>query len=408
MKSKVYYFTARTRSHKDSLSKIKGPISLEKIGIREKVKKKDKVVIKTHFGALENTRYLRPSYIRFLCDFIKEIGGNPYVAESCGWGLPEEISGIHTEYSGRCNEQEYLNVAKQHGFTDETMGAPILMLDGPEGIDIIKQPVNGKRFKEVLVAGRLKEFDYLIMASHFKGHIGTGFGGAIKNLGIGCVSKGGKTQAHTGKTFNYNFEQCIAECSKCVDICPTGALKKENNKLMKDWERCCYCYMCQSICKDNIITLDESTNEDLIIQTIDNAKAVVDYFGKSNIFYINYALDITWKCDCGPSDTPFVPDIGILSSLDPVALDQACIDLIHKSPMVYNSILSEIKNIPSNNASEWFSYLPRINNDTNKLDYNEDGKINKTWELQLKLAEEIGLGSREYELINVKIDVDKK
>ncbi|MHA1337383.1 MAG: DUF362 domain-containing protein [Promethearchaeota archaeon] len=116
MKSDVFFFTARTKSYEESLSKIKGPMALEKIGFKEEVKKNDKVVIKTHFGALENVRYLRPSYIRFLCDYVKELGAIPTVAESCGWGAPENFTGEHTEYSGRTTEQEYLNIAKMHDY----------------------------------------------------------------------------------------------------------------------------------------------------------------------------------------------------------------------------------------------------------------------------------------------------
>ncbi|TFF95078.1 MAG: DUF362 domain-containing protein, partial [Promethearchaeota archaeon] len=124
MPSEVFYFTARSHSHLQSLSKIKGPLALKNLGFEEKVKKNDNVVIKTHFGAEENVRYLRPSYIRFLCDYVKSLGGAPAVAESCGWGAPEEFTGIHTEYSGRATEEEYLKVALMHGFTPETMGAP--------------------------------------------------------------------------------------------------------------------------------------------------------------------------------------------------------------------------------------------------------------------------------------------
>ena len=222
IKSDVYYFTARTYSHIESMSKVKGPLALKKIGIEQETKNSDKIVIKTHFGAEENTRYLRPSYIRFLCDYIKELGGIPFVAESCGWGVP----GTGGEYGGRANEEEYLEIALKHGFTEETMGAPLLMLDGPDGIDYEIQKINGKKFNEVLVAGRLREFKHLIIASHFKGHSGSGFGGAIKNLGIGCVSKGGKTQAHMGKTFKFAFDACVSECKECLEICPTKALTK--------------------------------------------------------------------------------------------------------------------------------------------------------------------------------------
>ncbi|MFX1587908.1 MAG: DUF362 domain-containing protein [Promethearchaeota archaeon] len=405
MKSDVYYFTARSHSHKESMSKIKGPLALEKLGIKNKVNKDQKIVIKTHFGALENTRYLRPSYLRFLCDFIKKINCFPYLAESCGWGLPESISGLHTEYSGRGNQREYLEVALKHGFTKETMGAPIIMLDGPEGIDFEIQKINGKLFNEILVGGRLREFDHMILATHFKGHSGSGFGGAIKNLGIGCVSKGGKAQAHTSKKFDYNLDKCSSECDKCIKICPTGALTKNKDKiLIKDWDKCGFCYMCRSICDKKVIDTGDASTEAFIIQMVDNAKGVVEYFGKDKIYYLNYAIDITWQCDCGSSDVPFVPDIGVLSSSDPVALDQACIDLVHQSSVIPESMLSKVKGLPQKGFNEWFSYIPRFDPESGDLDLNQEGKPSKHWEIQLKAAEEIGLGSRNYNLIKEKID----
>ncbi|MFX0058997.1 MAG: DUF362 domain-containing protein [Candidatus Heimdallarchaeota archaeon] len=391
------------------MSKIKGPLALEKLEIKKKVKQNQKVVIKTHFGALENTRYLRPSYLRFLCDFVKEIECIPYLAESCGWGLPESISGLHTEYSGRANEKEYLEVALKHGFTKETMGAPIIMLDGPMGIDFEIQKIKGKLFNEILVGGRLREFDHMILATHFKGHSSSGFGGAIKNLGIGCVSKGGKVQAHTSKKFDYDLSKCIAECDKCIRVCPNGALtKNKDNALIKDWDKCRYCYMCRSICEKKVIDTGDASREAFIVQMVDNAKGVVEFFGEDKIFYLNYAIDITWQCDCGSSDVPFVQDIGILSSLDPVALDQACIDLVHENPIISNSILSNVKNLPHDRFNEWFSYIPRFNPESGDLDLNQEGKPSKHWEIQLKAAEEVGLGSRSYNLIKEKIDSKHK
>ncbi|MGB5909703.1 MAG: DUF362 domain-containing protein [Promethearchaeia archaeon] len=407
MKSDVYFFTARSQSFKGSMSKIKGPLALEKLGIKKMVNKDDTLVIKTHFGALENTRYIRPSYIRFLCDFVKEIGGIPSLAESCGWGLPESISGTHTEYSGRANEEEYLQVALMHGFTQETMGTPIFMLDGPYGIDYNIQQIDGNLLKEVFVAGRLREFDYMVLATHFKGHSGAGFGGALKNLGIGCVAKGQKIRAHLGTVFDYDLSKCTEDCNKCIKVCPTGALSKGGDKILKkNWDKCRYCHMCGSICDKGVIDTGSSTIEEFIYRFIDNAKGVVNYFGKEKIFYINYAIDITWQCDCGSSDVPFIPDIGVLSSRDPVAIDQACIDLAHKSSFNPNSVLSDIKSI-KNNGNDWFSYIPRFDPQSGELDFNLNGKKLNHWETQLRVAEEIGLGSRDYNLIEVKIE-DKK
>ena len=404
MKSDVYYFTARTQTYKESLSKAKGPLALKELGLEKKIKNDDKIVIKTHFGALENTRYLRPSYLRFLCDYLKGLGGEISLAESCGWGVPESVSGTHTAYSGRGTETEYLDVALKHGFTKETMGVPILMLDGEEGVDIEIQEISGTRFDKILVAGRLREFDYLVVASHFKGHPGAGFGGAIKNLGIGCVSKGGKVEAHTGKTFDINYDSCNPDCENCIKICPPKALtKNEERKLSFNEGLCKYCYMCASVCKDKVFNLGSSSREEFVSQFVDNAKGVVDFFGKEKIFYLNYAIDICYQCNCsGGSDIPFVPDIGVLASLDPVALDQATVDLVHKSSINPHSILSEVKGIPSQGPFEWFSYSPRYGKEG--LDLNRDGIESKHWELQLKAAEKIGLGTRDYNLVEIKIE----
>ncbi len=404
MKSEVYYFSARANEYKQSMSRFKGPLALKQIGIEEKIKNHEKVIIKTHFGALENTRYIRPSYIRFLCDYVKSLGAYPAVAESCGWGIP----GAKGEYGGRANEREYLEVALKHGYTANTMGAPIFMLDGPEGLDYIIQEINGEFFNQVRVAGRLREYNHMILASHFKGHSSAGFGGSIKNLGIGCASKGGKVEAHTGKTFEFNFDNCMPGCSNCIDICPTGALRRnENDQMEFIEEKCRYCYMCKSVCKNKAISIGTVPREQFIYQMVDNAKGVVDYFGNDNIFYINYAIDITWQCDCsGSSDVPFVSDIGILSSKDPVALDQACVDLVHKSYMNLNSVLGEINKFSPLEKREWFSFIPRYD-DGDEINLNKDGVPSQHWETQLKAGEKIGLGTRDYDLIPIKIEPEE-
>jgi uncharacterized Fe-S center protein len=142
---------------------------------------------------------------------------------------------------------------------------------------------------------------------------------------------------------------------------------------------------------------------------IDNAVGVLDYYGRNKIYYLNYVIDVTWQCDCtGGSDIPFISDIGILSSLDPVAVDQSAVDLIHLSHMNHHSILGNIGNISKEKPNEWFSYIPRFDSKTNEMDLNPDGKESKHWEIQLKAAEDIGLGSRDYNLIEVNIENKKK
>ncbi|MEJ2296889.1 MAG: DUF362 domain-containing protein, partial [Candidatus Lokiarchaeota archaeon] len=212
-----------------------------------------------------------------------------------------------------------------------------------------------------------------------------------------------KVQAHMGKKFEIDFSKCEPKCTKCVDVCPTRAMSKDKDLILKkDWDKCRYCYMCRSVCDKRVIDIGYSTREQFNMQFTDNAKGVVEYFGKDKIFFINYAIDISWQCDCGSSDIPFVPDIGVLSSLDPVALDQACIDLVHDSYINPNAALADIDKFSSKTVKdEWFSYIPRYDPDSGELDMNKDGVPSRHWEIQLETADELGLVTRNYNLIKV-------
>ncbi|MFX0103439.1 MAG: DUF362 domain-containing protein [Candidatus Hodarchaeota archaeon] len=385
MTSEVFYLSARSRSEFESLSKIKAQVLLGELGFEERVKQGDKVCIKTHFGALANTRYLRPSYARLLVDYVKQHGGEPFVAESCGAGMPHGEG----EYAGRASEEEYLLCAKMHGFTDDTMGCPVTMIDGPLGLDWFNQALpEGKRFKEVMVAGKLKMTDVLIMHTHLKGHGSAGFGGAIKNLGIGCVPKGGKSAAHHSQRMDIKKQPCPPDCKKCIDNCPMDALiKDESGYIIRNGEKCKRCRFCHSSCpKGTFVTDSHISQEQFIEQMCDNAMGVVKAMGKENIFYLNMVIDVVPQCDCsGASDVPIVPDIGILASMDPVALDQACCDLVHKSLAEPYSVAWELG----------------LGENTEKLAYiygKKGSPPNNSWKMQLESAEAIGLGSRDYEL----------
>ncbi|GAB4328905.1 MAG: DUF362 domain-containing protein [Promethearchaeota archaeon] len=385
MASQVFYFNARVKTYLESLSAIKGPIALEETGFPTNLAGK-KVCVKTHFGALANVRYLRPSYARFLCDKVKELGGEPTLAESCGVGLP---SGDDGQYAGRETEERYLECAKRHGFTPETMGAPIVMLDGPLGLDYVEVPVEGLRFQTALVAGRLREFDLLVVATHFKGHGLSGFGGTIKNLGIGCVAKGGKAEAHHSKRMDVETERCVDGCTKCVDVCPTGALeKKPGNVVVRDDDKCRRCRWCHSVCPQKVFVTDSVDRYRFIDQMVDNALGVLEFVGRENAFFLNFVLDVCPECDCsGQSDLPVVPDVGIVAGTDPVAVDQASVDLVHAQPVYPGSRLDEAGVA---RGQKYLAYLAT-----------EDGEPTNAWEYQLEAAERVGLGSREYDLVEM-------
>ncbi|MBD3188659.1 DUF362 domain-containing protein, partial [Candidatus Bathyarchaeota archaeon] len=212
------------------------------------------------------------------------------------------------------------------------------------------------------------------------------------NLGIGCVAKGGKSAAHHGEKMEIKQEACPdQECKKCIEICPVNALAKdEAGFIIRDESKCRRCRFCHSTCKHGMFITDSHIGADqFVAQMVDNALGVVKAMGKDNIFYLNLAIDIVPQCDCsGVSDVPFVPDIGILASMDPVAVDQACVDKVHES---LASPYSKAWELELGKGSEKLSYI---------YGNKGDGPV-RTWEVQLSIAEEMGLGSREYDLVDL-------
>jgi hypothetical protein len=321
--------------------------SLDKI-----VEKGSKVGIKVHFGEPGDVHYIRPAYVSRLVDIIKGFEAKPVVVETAGLGWRP----------GRTSKEKHLLAARKNGFCEETIGAPILIADGDDGLD----GTGG----DIPVAKGIAELDSLFFLSHATGHIQAGFGGAIKNLGVGCVTKTGKFRIHFEGTPKINEEQCDS-CGKCVDACPADAVKPP----VINETACLLCNVCLDVCDRNAVKVNLNDKETLAARIAENAKAVADVLGE-NIGYINLLVDIIPHCDCHPhSDIPVVPDIGVLASKDPVAIDMASIDLINEAPGIDGSAFEGGED-----------KLTTINPSTN-------------WSIQLDTAEKSGIGKKEYTLI---------
>ena len=300
----------------------------------------DKVGVKVHVGEAHNTRYVRPDYVREVVKAIKAKGGIPTLIETQGLGGHVQHISINEEYKigvmHRRNAADHLKIAHLHGYTESITGAPLEFIDGAEGIDrkIIK--IEGIQFKEVSVAKGLFEYDKLVVISHFKGHPFASFGGALKQLGIGCVSKHNKHLAHFSGGVIVNIKKCNPSLCKqeCVEACPVGAVKVEGDSAIINASMCYGCYKCIQKCPIKRAIKGPSVNPSNIFveRFIDNAMAVVNY-GPEKIRYLNIAIEIPAQCDCvSNASIPVVPDLGFFGSSDPVAVDKACVDTETAAP----------------------------------------------------------------------------
>lgn len=318
---------------------VKTRLILDKI--LDNINTGDKVAIKVHVGEAHNTQYLRHDYVHEVVKTVISRGGIPTLIETQGLGNNVENIEICDDYSicvgHRKSASEHMEIAKQHGYHESIIDAPLKFIDGENGIKRRLININGISLNKVSVGEDLFNYDKLIVISHFKGHPQAGFGGALKQLGIGCVTKHNKHLAHFQGMLTINTRKCdISQCNQeCVGSCPVEAITVEGEKAHIDAELCYGCFICTQKCPIKRAIKSPKMNEidEFVDRFIDGATAVINSFGSGNIRYINFALDIPLMCDCvANAGMAVVPDLGIFGSSDPVAIDKACFDAETAAP----------------------------------------------------------------------------
>lgn len=373
-KSKVYFTDFRTHTNGPSLPGKLAKL-IRKAGIGNIDMDGKFVAIKMHFGELGNISYLRPNYAKAVADVVKELGGKPFLTD------------CNTLYPGsRKNALDHLSCAEENGFSMATTGCHVIIGDGLCGTDEVIVPIrNGEYLKEAYIGHAIMDADILISLTHFKGHEATGFGGALKNIGMGCGSRAGKMHQHNSGKPHVIEEQCRG-CRSCAKECGSDAISYESGKAHIDQDICKGCGRCIGACNfDAIVNNNWDANEILGCKIAEYSQAVCD---GCPTFHISLITDVSPNCDCHPeNDAPILPNIGMFASFDPVALDQACVDACLAATPIRNSQLGDNLAKP-----DWHHHH----------DHFLDSNPNVRWKETLEHAEKIGLGSRSYELITMK------
>ena len=364
-KSKVYYCDMHT-GRMNLPEKLK--FLMKKAGFEDIDFTNKYAAIKIHFGEPGNLAYLRPNYAKVVCDYVKELGGKAFLTD------------CNTLYvGGRKNALDHLDSAYTNGYNPFQTGVHTIIADGLKGTDEELVPVNGEYVKEAKIGQAIMDADIVISLNHFKGHELTGFGGALKNLGMGCGSRAGKMEMHSAGKPSVVQDLCIG-CGQCIKICAHDAPTITDHKASINHDKCVGCGRCIGVCpKDAIKASMDEANDILNYKIAEYTKAVVDC---RPCFHISLVIDVSPYCDChSENDIAIVPDVGMFASFDPVALDQACADAVNKQPATANSILHK-------HGHEHHDHFTDVSPETN-------------WKSCLEHAEKIGLGTHEYELIEI-------
>ncbi len=368
MKSNVYFIDFRASIKENFMKKVEKLVRTA--GLSQIVSKRDLAAIKLHFGELGNTAFIRPVFIRKLVEMVKQADAVPFLTDA------------NTLYAGtRSDTPSHLTTAIQNGFAFSVVDAPIIIADGLRGKSEASIRINGKRFKTVYIGKEIEEADALISVAHFKGHELSGFGGALKNTGMGCASRKGKLAQHSTLSPKVKRKKCIG-CEACGDHCSQSAISFMDEKAVIDPETCIGCGECILICPNEAIQVRWNQSIPVFLENmVEYTKGVLK--GKADkSFFINFITDVSPACDCYPAnDAPIVKDIGVVASTDPVAIDQASVDLVNAEPALAGTCLSE--NLAPG-EDKFKGIYPKVD-----------------WEIQLDYAEKIGVGTRDYELIKL-------
>jgi len=393
MTSTVYYMNARSASLETGLVP-KLLAVFDAAGFDKLIKPKDVVAIKTHCGEWNNTGYLRPVYARALVDRVKSLGGRPFVCDTTT--LP------YNPYASRVTELDFLITAERNGYSPAVLGCPFICADGFMGTDDYRVDLpEGYILKEAFIATAIAAADVLITLTHFKGHAMGVIGGAIKNLGIGAQSKRGKFNVHMGGHPRYGFTgSATLHPEKLTghnggnggkwleDLCPYGLVHVMDKSIEWDQENCPTCRACMGpMTSCGVLEVHNANQEAANAAIADACLAAIKAVGKGKVAFINLALDLTPGCDCqGFSDMPIVPNLGVFASYDPVAIDKACIDKATGAIGISGSTAAEkgVQAAGERKFEACSSRAPGVSE-----------------EIQLVTGEIIGLGSRQYDLVEV-------
>ncbi|MDD5466071.1 MAG: DUF362 domain-containing protein [Candidatus Omnitrophica bacterium] len=355
MKSKVYFIPVSDSNDLQAVNqKLRRLISESKV--LDFIHKNDRVAVKLHFGEEGNTGFVRPQYLRPVCDAIARCGANAFLSDA------------NTLYRGkRLNSSDHLKLAYEHGFTKAVTGADVIIPDDTKKENTAAIEINQKFIKSASLMRIFTDADAIVAVSHFKGHILTGFGGALKNIGMGCASRQGKLAQHCDVAPVVYTEKCIG-CGECQIVCPVKAIHLENKKSVVDSSKCIGCASCLAVCPTMAMFIDFGAGDKVQEKMVEYGLAVLK--GKENKSgFINFAVKINKECDCWGMENPRIaPDAGILASFDPVSIDKASFDLVNKAG----------------------------GRDIFKAAHPEQDGMK-----QLKYAQEIGLGSLDYDLIQL-------
>ncbi|MCG7844233.1 MAG: DUF362 domain-containing protein [Methanomassiliicoccales archaeon] len=366
--SKVYLtdmHTCQGNNLLDKMERLLRRAGLERMDLDGKM-----VAIKMHMGEPGNLAYLRPNLAAVLVKMVKGKGGKAFLTD------------CNTLYLGkRSNAVDHLNSAMENGFNRIAVGCDVIIADGLKGNEQREILIEQELCRTAKIGSAIAEADVVISLSHFKGHDLTGFGGAIKNLGMGSGSRCGKLEMHASSKPKVDSKKCVG-CGQCIKNCPEQAISLDaKKKAVIDQQKCVGCGQCVAVCRYGAPQVEWEKSSEIVSKKIaEYAYAVM--LGRPGL-HINVIMDVSPNCDCWTfNDVPIVPNIGIAASKDPVALDLACAQLVNEASVISGSVL-----------------------DTKGFKKGDKFKAvhpNTDWMTGVDHAQKIGLGRKEYELVRIK------